>query len=167
MPNPVIPRGFIPLISGYGISAPGGVMATPVSGGSPRFALEYDRGAQQFQISFVMSEDKFAVWSVFFHKIIKKGAITFTMKMDSGTGVVDHDVNILPESYSATAIPASRHKSVTFVAVCECKVNDFSDEEAQTILDLWELYGGGTGGGSGLLDRIAQFANVDSLVLDF
>lgn len=162
MAVPRIPNGFKPVIQGYGIGAPDGVMHTAVAGGMPRSAIEWDRGKQAFQVTMVMLPEKFLVWSVFFHHLIKNGAYTFTMPLDSGLGMQDHDVLMVPGSYSA-ARAGGQVTSVSFVVLAESGIYDISAEDAEAIVDLWNGYDEGY---DDLLARIAQFANVDTLVLE-
>ncbi|MCC2632116.1 MAG: hypothetical protein K0S48_2 [Ramlibacter sp.] len=159
---PTIPSGFKPLIRDYSIGAPGGVQRTEVAGGMSRYALQWDRGVQQFQVSMVLPPEKFAVWTAFFHHVIKKGAISFGMPLDSGFGLQTHSCNIVPGTYSA-ARAGGQITTISFVVEAESKAYDMTATEAVTLIDLWNEYEGST---DDLLARIAQFANVDSLVLD-
>lgn len=160
--NPVMPNGFQPVIAGYGFGAPGGVMRTEVAGGSPRYALDWDRGPQQFAVTMILPPDKFSVFTAWFHHIIKKGAITFTMPLDSGFGLQAHDCNIVPGSYSATRVNG-QVTSVAFSVDATSRAYDMTAAEAQTMVDVWNQYGTGSGA---LLARIARFATVDTNVLE-
>lgn len=157
MPNPVLPSGFAPQIQGYGIGAPGGVVATQVAGGSPRFALDFDRGPQAFQVTLILDAAEFTLWTVWFFHIIKKGAITFDMPLDSGFGVQTHACNIVPGSYSAVRISGPL-TSVSFVVSAESRVYDLTPADVKSYLDLWELYGPDY---DDFLDRLAVYANSD------
>lgn len=164
MTTPSIPTGFKPVIQGYSIGAAPGVMRTEVAGGAPRYALEYDRGTQAFQVTLVLDAMAFSVWTAFYHHVIKKGAITFAMPIDSGFGLQEHDCNIVPGSYSAVRA-GGQITAVSFVVDAEARVyTDFTVDDAEGLIDLWNEYGPGT---DELLARLAQFATVDTLVLDF
>lgn len=161
MPTPTIPTGFKPVIQGYSIGSPDGVRQTDVAGGLPRNGLEWDRGRQAFQVTMVMPAEKFAVWSVWFLHIIKKGAYAFVMPLDSGLGMQDHECLMVPGSYSAVRA-GGQITSVSFTVLAQSLIHDISAGDAQALIDLWEEYAGSY---DGLLARIAQFANVDTLVL--
>ncbi len=159
---PTIPNGFKPTVAAYSFGAPGGVMSTEVAGGAPRYGLVYDRGVQQFSVTLMLDKLKFSVWTAFFHHIIKKGAITFDMPLDSGFGTAMHAVNIVPGSYSATRT-AGIVVIVSFVVEAESQAYDLSGAEAAGLIDIYNSLGAD---GFALFDRIEQFANVDSDVLN-
>lgn len=157
---PTIPRGLKPVVEGYSGGAPGGVMRTEVDGGMPRFGLEWDRGSQQFRVTLILDAMQFAVWTTFFHHTVKKGAIAFTMDLDSGYGVQPHSVNIVPGSYSF-ARTAGILTTVSFTVEAESAAYAMSAEDAVALLALYELLGAHS---MALLDRINVFANQDTLV---
>jgi len=163
MPNPTIPKHFRVITSGYGTSGPGGVMRTEVGGGRPRYGLDYDRGVQRYNVSIGMTAQRYAVWTVFFHHILKKGAITFDMEIDGGFGLQVHACNIIPGTYDASRV-AGRVTLVKFAVEAESRVYDFSPSEAQAYIDLWNQQGDSL---EALIARLAKFANVDTNVLDF
>lgn len=161
MTNPVLPSLIKPTVAAYSLSGPGGVLRTDVAGGAPRYGLDYDRGLQQFQVTLILDKTQFSVWTLFFLRVIKKGAITFDMPLDSGFGTQLHACNILPDSYQA-ARTGGIAMAVSFVVEAESKAYDWSDVEMAALFALYEQYGRDT---DELLARINQFANVDSLVL--
>lgn len=161
MPNPVLPNGFKPTVAAYSHDGPGGVSRTEVAGGVPRYALEYDRGLQKFNVTLILDKMRFSVWVAFYIHIIKKGAITFDMPLDSGFGTEMHACNIMPGSYSATRTEGIA-MVVSFVVEAENKAYDFSAVDAQALIDLYNEAGDGS---NALLARIAQFALTDTLVL--
>jgi hypothetical protein len=148
-------------VAAYSHGGPGGVLRTDVAGGAPRYALDYDRGPQQFQVTLILDKAQFSVWVAFFHHIIKKGAITFDMPLDSGFGTQLHACNILPDSYAASRTGGVA-MAVSFVVEAENKVYDMTAAEAQALIDVYNLYGRDT---DELLARLARFATVDTLVL--
>jgi hypothetical protein len=162
MANPVIPSGFDPQVQGYSIGSPGGVLATEVAGGAPRVGLDYDRGPQPFQVTLILAANEFNVWTVWFHHIIKKGAITFDMQLDSGFGPQTHACTMVPNTYAAVPVGGTL-RSVSFVVSAESRVYDMTAADAQSMVDLWELYGLDY---AELLDRLAQFATSDTNVLE-
>lgn len=158
-----IPGSFKPLVSGYGFDEPGGVARTEVAGGAARYALMWDRGVQRFKVTLLLNTLQFSAWSAFYHHIIKKGAIAFDMPLDSGFGVSDHSVNIVPGSYSASW-GDGQLVSVAFVVETENQAYGMSAADAQCLLDVFETYGAFS---NDLLARLATFANSDTLVLDY
>lgn len=162
MATPRIPNDFKPLIRDYSIGAPDGVAMTDVAGGMPRVAPMWDRGNQAFSVALMCTPERFMVWSAWFLRVIRKGAYRFVMPLDSGLGMEDHTCQMIPGTYSATRANGSQNTVVTFQVLAESTLHDLSVDEAESIVDFWNGYGGS---GDALLDRIAQFANVDSLVL--
>lgn len=161
---PTIPTGLVPVTSpsGYSFGGPGGVSRTEVEGGSPRVAMAYDRGQQVFAVALVCSVDEFRAWSLFYHHSIKKGAIAFDMPLDSGFGVTTHRVTMLPDSYQVTN-PNGATWIVTFQVSAESEAYTFDTDAADLVL---EYFNAGSDLGA-LLAALAQFATVDSNVLDF
>lgn len=155
------PRSFCPLVADYNGGDMGGVSQTDVEGGSPRFALEYDRGVQPFTVSLALDAQKYHIWTLFYHRIIKRGAIPFDMPLDTGNGAEPHTVNIVKDSYSESR--TRRHRFITFTVLAEPKAYDVSMEDAQAEIDLWNEYGNSL---ASMLDRLAIFANEDVLVLN-
>ena len=160
---PTLPAGLTPTVAAYSHGAPGGVMRTEVSGGAARYALDYGRGTQQFNVTLILDKLKFSVWTAFFHHIILKGALTFDMPLDSGFGTEAHAVNIVPGTYSASRTGGTA-MVVAFVVEAESKVYDMTAGDAAALIEVYLTYGGDS---NKLLDRLAQFANVDTNVLDF
>lgn len=160
MPAPVIPAGIVPAVASYSFGGPDGAMRTEVAGGPARYGLDFDRGTQLFNVTLVLDENKFAAWSLFYHRVIAKGTIAFEMRLDSGLGPEPHLCNIVPGTYSA-ARTGGIITSVAFVVEAESTVYAVAEADVQ---DRIELY---LAGGSRLLGRLAKFATVDSKVLDF
>ena len=158
---PSLPTGLIPTVAAYSYGGPGGVQRTDVAGGAPRYALQWDRGVQQFNVTLILGSVAFGIWTAFFHHIIKKGALTFDMPLDSGFGTEPHACNIVPGSYTATRTEGVA-MIVAFVVEAESKAYDFTAADAQSMIDVYNQYGDGS---SLLLARIARFANLDTLVL--
>lgn len=163
MTNPVMPNGFTPTVAAYSMDDPGGVLRTEVAGGAARYGLDWDRGTQRYQVTLILDALKFSVWTAFYHHVIKKGAITFDMRLDSGFGTELHPVNIMPGSYSA-ARTGGIAVVVSFVVEAENKVYEMSATDAVNMVDLYNLYGADS---PGLLHRLMTFALVDANALDF
>ncbi|HCN89504.1 MAG TPA: hypothetical protein DIT28_10060 [Oxalobacteraceae bacterium] len=160
---PTLPNGFIPTVAAYSHDGPGGVIRTDVAGGAARYGLDWDRGPQKYNVTLVLDKLEFSVWIAFFHHVIKKGAITFDMPLDSGFGTETHACNIMPGSYSATRTEGIAI-IVAFVVEAESTAYAFSDIDGQNMVDLYNLYGAGS---LDLLARLALYATVDSNVLAF
>jgi hypothetical protein len=161
MTTPSLPSRFMPAVTGYGLSDPGGVMRTEVAGGSARTALDWDSGPQNFTITLFLELDEYAVWTAFYHHIIKKGARSFLMPLDSGFGVSPHLVTMLPGSYSPTR-SAGNLWVVGFAVEAENQAYELSSQEAAGLIDMYNTYGAGL---ASLLERLARFATVDSNIL--
>lgn len=158
-----LPAGLVPVISSYSQSGPGGVMRDDVAGGVAAYGLDWGRGLQRFNCTLILTATQYATWSVWYHRLIKKGAYTFDMPLDSGFGTQPHACNILPDSYQASRTGGIA-TVVSFVVEAESKALDMSAAEAQSMVDVYNAYGAES---NALLARIAQFANVDSLALNF
>ena len=161
MPNPVLPASFLPIVEGYSFNSPQGVYRTEVQGGMSRYAMQYDRGTQEFKVTMIMNPNKFVIWNLFFLRVIKKGSVSFDMQLDSGFGVSTHTCNIIPGSYNANLVNGAFY-SITFSVEAESQAFNFSTEEAEMMMSLYSLYGTGY---DDLLIRLGLFANEDTLVL--
>lgn len=162
---PSIPAGLGArlLVTNYTGAAPGGVMRTEIEGGPSRLALAFDRGVQAYNVSLHLSALEMSVWSAFFFHIIKKGALTFGMPLDSGFGLSEHQVSMVPGSYSSALLRGGR-VLISFVVEAEPQAYEMTATDAQSLVDLYNEYGADT---AALLARLAQFATVDTNVLDF
>ena len=159
---PTLPRDLYPVTSpsGYSHDAAGGVSRTQVEGGFNRYALDFDRGVQQFNVALACTAGHYQIWTLFFYNIIKKGALSFDMPLDSGSGLQTHSVNIIPNSVTVNETDGNNF-IVTFQVEAESSAYDFDNETTATILEIWES---GSDVGD-LFDRIALFVLTDSLVL--
>lgn len=163
---PAMPNEIKPVTSpgGYSYQSARGSRRTTVGGGFSRYALEYDRGTQLFSVTLAMTVIQNQIWQIFFNKIIKKGTIPFTMPLDSGMGVADHTVNIVPDSMSTTVTNGTT-TIVSFTVEAESQTYTLSDDDAQNYIDVFNEYG--SSGVQPLLDALAQYATIDSNVLDY
>jgi hypothetical protein len=158
-----IPLGMVPVIADYSFTGPDGVERDALVGGAAGYALHWGRGTQRFNCTLILTPARYAQWSVWFHRLIAKGSRTFDMRLDSGTGPEVHAATIVPGTYSATRTGGTA-TVVSFTVEAEPKIYDYSVAEAQSIIDLHNAYGDSI---EALLDRLTQFATVDTLVLDF
>jgi hypothetical protein len=162
MTTPVLPRDLYPVTSpsGYSYASAQGVSMTQVEGGFNRYALDFDRGTRLYNVSLACTAGHLQVWELFYLRIIKKGVLAFEMPLDSGTGLEQHIVNIIPNSVNTTETDGNNFV-VTFQVEAESKIYDFTDEGTEAILSIWE-----TSGDVGeFLDRLALFTLEETLVL--
>ena len=157
-----LPRDLYPVTSpsGYSHGAAGGVSRTQVEGGFNRYALEYDRGVQLFNVALACTASHYQVWTLFFYNIIKKGALSFNMPLDSGAGLQQHEVNIIPQSVNVTETDGNNFV-VTFQVEADSSAYEFDDEATDTVLSIWET----SGDVGDFIDRLAEFVLEDTLVL--
>ena len=157
-----LPRDLYPVTSpsGYSHGSAGGVNRTEVEGGFNRYALSYDRGVQLFNVALACTASHYQIWTLFFYNIIKKGALSFNMPLDSGAGLQQHEVNIIPQSVNVAETDGNNFV-VTFQVEADSSAYDFDDEATETVLSIWE-----TSGDVGeFIDRLAEFTLEDTLVL--
>ena len=168
MTIPVLPSQFKPIFGSYTHGGASGVSRTDVAGGAARYALEFDRGFQKWNVTLNTSDAGYSAWVAFYHRTINKGAITFQMNLDSGFGLEPHFVNIVPDTYSASSVEWDRH-IISFVCEGESTVYNLTDGEADAVLALYVAYGDGLGdaGIPDFLDILERFATVDSNILNF
>jgi hypothetical protein len=157
-----LPRDLYPVTSpsGYSYGAAQGVNVTQVEGGFNRYALDFDRGTRVFNVALACTAGHLRVWELFYLRIIKKGALSFEMPLDSGTGLEQHVVNIIPNSVN-TAATDGNNFVVTFQVEAEPKIYDFTEEGAAAIIAIWNAGADITE----LFDRLAEFTLEDTLVL--
>lgn len=164
MEAPVIPRGMCPAVSPYSFGSPAGVDRTDLEGGIGRYAMGWDRGTQSFNVTLMLTQDKFTVWNVFFLRKIKKGAITFLMDIDSGFGLEPHHCNIIPGSYNAVLTSGTVYAVAFQVEAEAASTYNMTDAQVEGLLEMWEETDGQL---QALLDRLAIFANFDTNLLNF
>ena len=162
MTTPVLPRDLYPVTSpsGYSYASAQGVHMTQVEGGFNRYAMDFDRGTRIYNVALACTAAHLQVWELFYLRIIKKGVLAFEMPLDSGTGLEQHIVNIIPNSVNTTETDGNNFV-VTFQVEAESKIYDFTDEGAEAILSIWET----SGDVSEFLDRLALFILEETLVL--
>ena len=158
---PTLPNGLRPVISNYGMDDPGGVLRTEVAGGAARYGLDWDRGPQRFTITLILDALQMSIWSAFYHHVIRKGAITFDMRIDSGFGLSPHAVNIMPDSYSIARTSIAMWVA-SFVVEAENQAYQMTALDAANMIALYNAHGAHT---NAFLDRLAQFALYDTRAL--
>ena len=159
---PTLPRDLYPVTSpsGYSHGSAGGVSRTQVEGGFNRYALDFERGVQQFNVALACTAGHYQIWTLFFYNIIKKGALSFDMPLDSGSGLQTHNVNIIPNSVSVNETDGNNFV-VTFQVEAESSAYDFDADGTAAALAIWE-----NGDDLGdFIDRLALFVLTETLVL--
>lgn len=141
MPTPRIPSGLKPLVRGYGVGAPEGVLMTQVAGGNPRIALQWANGHQPFEVSMLNDRLKDSVWLAFFHKIIRNGSVQFLMPINSAGTLEDHLCFMVPGSYRREPSGSGLHWLVSFIVIARSKVYGMTDQDAQAVIDVYEDLG--------------------------
>ena len=126
--------------------------------------MAWDRSTQLFQVTLMLTKERFSIWNVFYLRKIKKGAISFIIPIDSGLGVEDHICNIQADSYSVTLTSGTVYAVAFTVEAEAASTYNLTDDEVDGILDLNDASGGNP---KRLLDRLAIFANFDTNVLNF
>ncbi len=162
MPNPRIPAGLKPTATSYSSDSASGAMRTDVAGGMPRYGLAWERGSQTVNLTFLFTPLQMQIWMQFFQRVIALGTITFTIPLDTGYGVQDHECNIVPQTYQQSRNGPTW--AVVFQAETVSRGYDWSTAETEALFALYEIYGEGAGQ---LLVDLAQYATIDSNVLDF
>lgn len=162
MTTPVLPRDLYPVTSpsGYSYASAQGVHMTQVEGGFNRYAMDFDRGTRIYNVALACTAGHLQVWELFYLRIIKKGVLAFEMPLDSGTGLEQHIVNIIPNSVNTTETDGNNFV-VTFQVETESKIYDFTDDGVDAMLVIWET----SGDVGDFLDRLALFTLEETLVL--
>jgi hypothetical protein len=165
MTTPSIPAGLQPnVVGGLSYGAPGGVVRSSVGGGFPRYGMEWDGGTQIFRVTILCTSGiQFSIWTAFFLRTVKKGALPFGLPLDSGFGKAEHVGYIVPGTYQVDRTVADC-VAIAFDFETESQGLLLDEDAAQTLVDLYELYGEDM---LRLFGRLATFANFDTTVLDF
>ncbi|MEC5213322.1 hypothetical protein RCH06_001868 [Polaromonas sp. CG_9.5] len=158
-----LPAGFTPTVAAYSVEGAGGAVRDGIAGGVAAYALDYDRGLEKFSVTLMLTPDEFAVWTVWYHRLVGKGARSFTMPLDSGFGTAPHLCNIVPGSYSA-ARTGGRAMAVSFVVEAENMAYGMTDAEVDALISIYTVLGPDA---DALLARLERFATLDTLVLNF
>lgn len=136
------PNGIRPLVNKtYAISRGSNVLESKVDGGMPRFNLDRTLEPVPFTLNFVMSDLQHSVFLSFYDGVINHGADSFKMMLDSGTGIVEHQVNIVPNTLKQ-AKPSGCNWYVSFTALAENTPSQL--EACDAMYNLYQCYGDGT-----------------------
>lgn len=133
------PRSIKPLTNKtYAISRGSNVLETPVQGGLARQALRYTLEPVPFTLNFTLSDNAFNALLQFYDVTINHGANSFKMMLDSGTGIVEHQVYIKRNSFKANR-PSHNNWYVAFTATAEVTPSQL--EVCDNLYQLWDCYG--------------------------
>ena len=133
------PRTIKPLTNKtYSMSRGGNVIETPVAGGIARQALNYSTEPVPFSLNFIMSNLQYKVFLNFYDVAIDHGANSFKMNLDSGQGIVDHQVYIKRNSVKANK-PSFNNWYVTFTATAEVTASQL--DVCDNLYQLYDCYG--------------------------
>jgi hypothetical protein len=157
-----IPLGLSPVVSGYGHGGIPGSMRGDVAGSFGQFGQDWMGGVQDFTCTIILTPAQMRIWTIWFYRLVRKGGLSFDMPLDSGLGLVPHLVTVLPGSYSVTR--NGEISIVSFSVEAESTLYTLGRAGAESLLAIYAENGIET---AALLARLAQFAVVDSLVLDF
>lgn len=135
---PTIPKGLRPVVEGYAVGAPTGVLRTPVAGGLARYGMDWDRGLQQYRLTMILDEVQLSVWTAFLHHIVKDGALAFDMPMDSGMGQQVHSVTIVPGSI--TSARRGTATAVSFAVVAQSAAYGITEAAAIALIAAYNGY---------------------------
>lgn len=133
------PTQIKPLINRtYSISRGSNVLESKVDGGLPRFSLDRTYEPVPFTLNFTMSNFQYKVFLSFYDGAINHGGDSFKMMLDSGTGIVEHQVNIVPNTLKASK-PSGCNWAVSFTALAE--VTPSQTDNCTGLYDMYVCYG--------------------------
>lgn len=133
------PRSIKPLTNKtYALSRGSNVFETPTQGGIARQALRYTLEPVPFQLNFIISDNGYAALLQFYDVAINHGANSFKMMLDSGTGIVEHQCYIKPNTFKSTR-PSHNNWYVAMTMAAE--VTPSQNEVCDNLYQLYDCYG--------------------------
>lgn len=156
MADPTFPSNMKPVVNqGYSFNAPNNVLEQPVSGGSPLMILDTKFGFVDFDVTIVGGKTKQTAFNDFYVNKINRGSAKFIMVLDSGNGLEDHVVQIVPSSLrQSTNNDPTRVMSFTVRA----EKTPFQDDPyGGGFAELYEEYGDNL---EAIFDGLAEFVLV-------
>ena len=146
------PNGIKPLVNKtYSFSRGSNVLQTKVDAGMPRFNLDRTLEPVPFTLNFVMSNLQYQIFLSFYDGAINHGGDSFKMLLDSGGGIVEHQVNILPNTLKQSR-PSACNRVVSFSVLAQVTPSQL--ESCSAAYDLYQCYGDGS---SALLQAFEYF----------
>ena len=147
------------ITQGYGLGAPDNIISQQVQGGAPLRMLDYRTGPVTFNVGFVVDPFKRQIFYDFYYGKIDSGSAKFTMNLDSGNGIEEHNVFIAPGSFNDTGDRAPIW-TISFTIIAETtpfQENPFMGE----LVDLSDLYDGNTKELLSVLNQLEIYALED------
>lgn len=136
------PRSIKPLTNKtYSMSRGSNVLESPVQGGLARQSLRYTLEPVPFTLNFIMCDMAYQAFLQFYDITINHGANSFKMMLDSGTGIVEHQVYIRRNTLKANR-PSHNNWYVAFTATAEVTPSQL--EVCDNLYQLWDCYGDGS-----------------------
>lgn len=133
------PQNIKPLTNKtYSMARGSNVREQAVQGGIARQSLKYTLEPVPFQLNFILSNNGYAALLNFYDVVINHGANSFKMNLDSGTGVVEHQVYIKPNTFKSN-MPSYNNWYVSFTATA--KVTPSQLETCTSLYELYSCYG--------------------------
>ena len=127
------------LTQGYGFGQPNNIGENKASGGLPSQALDFRTGPVNFNIGMVLSQERMKTFQAFYYTEINAGTDKFTMDLDSGNGIEQHIVMIVPGSVNFNGDRAPIW-SIAFTVLAES--TPFQEDPFQgNLSDIYSEYG--------------------------
>ena len=114
------------------------VASSAVQGGVSRQSLKYTLEPVPFTLNFILTDLGYKALLQFYDITINHGTNSFKMMLDSGTGIVEHQVNIKPNTFKGDR-PAHGSWYVSFTAIAE--VTPSQNEVCDNLYQLYSCYG--------------------------
>ncbi len=131
------PDDIKPLVNKpYSFKRGNNLISSPVSGGVDRVSRRYSYDVVPFSLNFIMCDFKYQVFLQFYDHKIDGGASSFKMMLDSGTGIVEHQV-IISGGFKATR-PYHDRWYVSFTATAT--VTPSQSDVCTNLYDLAQCY---------------------------
>jgi len=133
------PRSIKPLTNrNYSMRRGSNVIGSQVQGGNDRAALKYSTEPVPFNLNFILSDGAYNALLNFYDVAINHGASSFKMMLDSGTGIVEHQCIIVPNSWNAVR---PSHGTWSLALRVNAEVTPSQNEVCDNLYQLWDCYG--------------------------
>ena len=119
----------------YSLARGSNVLSTAVQGGLARQALNYTLEPVPFSLNFLLTDMGYAALLNFYDVTINHGANSFSMLLDSGTGIVAHQCFIKPKTFKAVR-PSHNSWSVSMSVLAE-----LTPSQEEVCDNLYQVYG--------------------------
>jgi hypothetical protein len=136
------PRSIKPLTNrDYSFSRGSNVLDTQVQGGPSRVSLDATLEPVVFNINIIVSQVGMQAFLNFYDVTLNHGANSFKMMLDSGTGIVEHQCRIVPNTFK-TSRPSLTSWQATVKVVAEVTPSQLGS--CDNLYQLYDCYGDGT-----------------------